>query len=78
MPTETMFPLAKVKAYRAYFSEVRTGAKGTPEFNDLDVTVKLCDQLIALMSAGQSAPAKASKKRSEASGTGTDRQDAKG
>jgi hypothetical protein len=57
-----MFPLARVKAYRAYFSECRAAAKGTPEFNDLDTTVKLCDQLIAVMTDGQSSPAKTVKK----------------
>jgi hypothetical protein len=50
MPNDAvLFPLGKVKAYRAYFAECRVAAKGTPEFNDLDTTVKLCDQLVALM-----------------------------
>jgi hypothetical protein len=55
------FPLSKVKAYRAYFIECRAAAKaakGSPEFNDLDVTVKLCDQLVTLMSEQEPKPLK--------------------
>lgn len=54
----TLFPLSKVKAYRAYFTECRAAAKGTPEYNDLDVTVKLCDQLAAFMAEKEAAPRK--------------------
>jgi hypothetical protein len=43
------YPLAKVKALRAYFDATRRSAKGRPEYSDLETTVKLCEQLIALM-----------------------------
>lgn len=47
------FPLAKVKALKAYFEESRKSAKGKPEYGDLETTVKLCEQLIALMEPGK-------------------------
>jgi hypothetical protein len=43
------FSLVKVRALRAYFEQTRRGAKGRPECADLEITVQLCDQLIALM-----------------------------
>ena len=54
----TCFPLSKVKAYRAYFTECRAAAKGTPEFADLDVAVRLCEQLAALLSEQEPKPNK--------------------
>lgn len=43
------YPLSKIKAIRAYFEESRKGAKGKPEYDDLETAVKLSEQLIALM-----------------------------
>ena len=43
------FPLHEVRAWRAYFEQRRRSAKGTPAHNDLELTVKLADELIALM-----------------------------
>jgi hypothetical protein len=55
------FPLGKVKAFKAYFEQSRKSAKGKPEYGDLETTVKLCEQLIALMEQGDSQlPARAS------------------
>jgi hypothetical protein len=45
----THFSMEKVKALRAYFEQSRKSAKGRPEHGDLEVTVKLCEQLIGLM-----------------------------
>lgn len=50
------FSLEKVKALRAYFMRLRNSSRGTPEYADLDTTLKLCEQLIAIMQ-----PAKAQK-----------------
>ncbi len=47
------YPLPRVRAHLAYFQEVRKAAKGTPEFNDLDTTVKLIEQLVHLMEQQQ-------------------------
>jgi hypothetical protein len=59
MASDSMpFSLPKVKAYRAYFTECRAAAKGTPEYNDLDVTVKLCDQLLTVMAQHEQKPLK--------------------
>lgn len=61
------FELPKVKALRAYFEQSRRGAKGKPDFGDLETTVKLCDQLIALMEPPQKAsPKKAGARENEA------------
>jgi hypothetical protein len=50
MPTDSHhFSLDKVKALKAYFFRMRNSAKGTPEYNDLDTTVTLCEQLVAVM-----------------------------
>jgi hypothetical protein len=43
------FSLEKVMALRAYFQRLRNSSRGTPEYGDLDTTLKLCEQLIALM-----------------------------
>lgn len=43
------FPKEKVKALRAYYEQSRRSAKGKPEYGDLETTVRLCDQLLALM-----------------------------
>jgi hypothetical protein len=48
------FSLAKVKALRAYFEQSRRSAKGKPEHTDLETTVKLCEQLIALLESAAS------------------------
>jgi hypothetical protein len=45
----THFSLEKVKALRAYFEQSRKSAKGKPDYADLETTVKLTEQLIALM-----------------------------
>jgi len=45
------FSLEKVKALRAYFLQLRNGSRGKPEYADLDITLKLCEQLMALMQA---------------------------
>ena len=45
----THFSLEKVKALRAYFLRMRNASRGKPEHADLDTTLKLCEQLIALM-----------------------------
>jgi hypothetical protein len=50
------FSFEKVKALRAYFLRLRNSSRGRPEYSDLDLTLKLCEQLIALMQ-----PAKAAK-----------------
>jgi hypothetical protein len=47
------YPLPRVKAHLAYFHEVRKAAKGTPEYADLDTTVKLIEQLVHLMEQQQ-------------------------
>lgn len=50
MPKEIEhFSLEKVKALRAYFTRLRNGSRGKPEYADLDTTLKLCEQLIARM-----------------------------
>jgi hypothetical protein len=49
MPQNTSFSLEKVKALRAYFLKLRNGSRGKPDYDDLDTTVKLCEQLLALM-----------------------------
>jgi hypothetical protein len=49
MPQNTAFSLEKVKALRAYFLKLRNGSRGKPDYDDLDTTVKLCEQLLALM-----------------------------
>jgi hypothetical protein len=43
------FSADKVKALKAYFLRMRNSYRGKPEFGDLDICVKLCEQLIALM-----------------------------
>ena len=45
------FSFKKVKALFAYFHRMRNGSRGTPECADYDTALKLCEQLIALMSA---------------------------
>jgi hypothetical protein len=50
------FSLEKVKALRAYFLRMRNSSRGKPEYSDLDTTLKLCEQMIAIMQ-----PAKAEK-----------------
>jgi hypothetical protein len=50
------FPIGKVKAFKAYFEQSRKSAKGKPEYGDLETTVKLCEQLIALMEPAQETP----------------------
>jgi hypothetical protein len=59
----TTYPLARVRAHLAYFQEVRKAAKGSPEFNDLDTTVKLIEQLVYVMEQQQ--PKKDKKASSE-------------
>ena len=50
MPKEPEhFSLEKVKALRAYFMRMRNSSRGRPECADLDTSLKLCEQLIALM-----------------------------
>jgi hypothetical protein len=53
---QEQFSVEKVKALRAYFMRMRNSSRGKPEYADLDTTLKLCEQLIALMQ-----PAKAEK-----------------
>lgn len=48
-----LFSLEKVKALRAYFMRMRNSSRGKPEYGDLDTTLKLCEQLIALMQPEQ-------------------------
>ena len=43
------FTVEQLKARRAYFEQLRKSAKGKPEQADLDITVKVFDQLIARM-----------------------------
>jgi hypothetical protein len=43
------FPLEKVQAFKAYFLRLRNASRGKPEYADLDTTLKLCEQLVALM-----------------------------
>jgi hypothetical protein len=51
MPKEPeRFSLQKVMALRAYFMRLRNSSRGKPEYADLDTTLKLCEQVIALMS----------------------------
>ncbi len=45
------FSLEKVKALKAYFLRLRNSSRGKPEYADLDTTLKLCEQMIALMQA---------------------------
>lgn len=47
--TTEHFSLEKVKALRAYFLRMRNSSRGKPEYSDLDTTLKLCEQMIALM-----------------------------
>lgn len=52
MPTmNEQFSLEKIKALRAYFLRMRNSSRGKPEYADLDTTLKLCEQMIALMQA---------------------------
>ena len=55
MKNDVYFSLEKVQALRAYFLRLRNASKGKPEHADLDVTLKLCEQLCSLMQhpAGQ-------------------------
>ena len=53
MAQET-FSLEKVKALRAYFLRLRNGSRGKPEYADYEVSLKLCEQLIAFMQAAVS------------------------
>lgn len=48
------FTLEKLKALRAYFLKLRNGSRGKPEYADLDTTVAICEQLIAIMERPQS------------------------
>jgi hypothetical protein len=43
------FSVEKVKALRAYFLRLRNSSRGKPEYSDLDTTLKLCEQLIAVL-----------------------------
>jgi hypothetical protein len=43
------YPKERVKAFRAYFEQSRKSAKGRPEQADLEVVVRLCDQLLSFM-----------------------------
>lgn len=52
------FSIEKIKALRAYFLRMRNGSRGKPECADHDTSLKLCEQLIALMQ-----PAKAQKEQ---------------
>jgi hypothetical protein len=47
------YPLPRVRAHLAYFQEMRKAARGTPEFNDLDTTVNLIEQLVYVMEQQQ-------------------------
>jgi hypothetical protein len=50
MPKEPeRFSLEKIRALRAYFLRMRNSSRGKPEYADLDTTLKLCEQLIAVM-----------------------------
>lgn len=50
MPKEPeQFSVEKLKALRAYFSRMRNSSRGRPEYADLDTTLKLCEQLLALL-----------------------------
>ena len=60
------YPLAKVKALRAYFDATKRSAKRRPEYADLETTVKLCEQLIALMEPGKAPAANAAEAISRA------------
>lgn len=52
--TKAAFTLEKVKALRAYFLKLRNSNRGKSDYADLDTTVALCEQLIALMEKPQS------------------------
>ena len=52
------FPVAKIKALRAYFEQSRRSARGTSAYVDLETTVKLCEQLIALLESSRTAGTK--------------------
>lgn len=49
MANSNTFSLEKVQALRSYFLKLRNSRRGTPEHADLDTTVKLIEQLLALM-----------------------------
>jgi hypothetical protein len=49
------YSLEKVKALRAYFMRLRNGSRGKPDYADYDTTLKLCEQLIALMQPAKGA-----------------------
>ena len=51
--TRNLFSLDKVQALRSYFFKLRNSHRGKPEYDDLDTTVKLCEQLITLMEQAQ-------------------------
>lgn len=51
------FSLDKLKAIRAYFLRLRNSSRGKPEYADLDITLKLCDQLLAVMQPAKGAKA---------------------
>ena len=46
MSGNILFALGKIKATKAYF----TGLRDKPELNDLDTILKLCNQLLSVMS----------------------------
>lgn len=46
---EEHYSLEKIQALQAYFLHMRNSSRGKPEYSDLDTTVKLCEQLLALM-----------------------------
>jgi len=57
-----VFSLAKVKALRAYYKQCSTGMKGSAEWHDYDTAMRLCDQLLALMSQNEPAAGAGKKK----------------
>jgi hypothetical protein len=50
MATSKMtYTLEKVHALRSYFLKLRNSSRGKSEYDDIDTTVKLCEQLISVM-----------------------------
>ena len=55
------FPIEKIKALKLYYKQCAVGLKGRPERGDYENAALLCDQLLALMEAGDAKPARQKK-----------------
>ena len=49
MANHQTFTLEKVQALRSYFLQLRNSNRNKPAYDDLDTSVKLCEQLIVIM-----------------------------